>query len=285
MPEFLMAALLPRVSARRFRRFGIFVYLCSIPALTFAQVPNTFENGNVADADAVNANFQNLDNRVQTLEAEGAVTSVLPEGAFELRFGSLISRQLRSISLQVPVPGTDTINFGSAVFAVDGIPISLEVTSRSRTVTANAIDTPLHTLCDPEVHVAFLPVELSSIYSSGRDILALASQTVEESSDASNTEASILCLRPYGEGLFESTVFSNLRLVNGQGRFACAQIASGGQFSYVINAEDGLPRADLFGTDVSFVEDGVLYAGSVIGEFIDPVLSERVVQVPATCPP
>ena len=40
------------------------------PLLCFAQLPNTFENGNVADADAVNANFQNLDNRLQTLEAE-----------------------------------------------------------------------------------------------------------------------------------------------------------------------------------------------------------------------
>ena len=38
----------------------------------FSQGLTTFENGKVADADAINSNFSQLDNRLQTLESEGA---------------------------------------------------------------------------------------------------------------------------------------------------------------------------------------------------------------------
>ena len=45
--------------------------LLLIPALSFAQVPHTFNNGEVADANTVNANFQNLDGRIQAIEDAG----------------------------------------------------------------------------------------------------------------------------------------------------------------------------------------------------------------------
>ena len=45
--------------------------LLLLPALSFAQVPHTFQNGDVADANAVNANFQNLDSRIQVIEDAG----------------------------------------------------------------------------------------------------------------------------------------------------------------------------------------------------------------------
>ena len=47
--------------------------LLLIPALSFAQVPHRFQNGEVADAKSVNANFQSLDGRIQAIEDASGV--------------------------------------------------------------------------------------------------------------------------------------------------------------------------------------------------------------------
>ena len=49
----------------------LLAFLLMLPALSFAQVPHTFQNGEVADANTVNANFQNLDGRIQAIEDAG----------------------------------------------------------------------------------------------------------------------------------------------------------------------------------------------------------------------
>lgn len=46
--------------------------LLLLPALSFAQVPHTFQNGEVADAEKINENFEVLDQRLQSLEAPAA---------------------------------------------------------------------------------------------------------------------------------------------------------------------------------------------------------------------
>ena len=46
----------------------IFLALIFIATPTFAQELNEFSNGSVADADAINENFQNLNGRIQTIE-------------------------------------------------------------------------------------------------------------------------------------------------------------------------------------------------------------------------
>ena len=42
----------------------LFAFVLLLPALSFAQVPHTFNNGQVADADKINENFQNLVDRL-----------------------------------------------------------------------------------------------------------------------------------------------------------------------------------------------------------------------------
>jgi len=49
----------------------LLICLLLFPALSFAQVPHTFNNGEVADANTVNANFQNLDGRIKAIEDAG----------------------------------------------------------------------------------------------------------------------------------------------------------------------------------------------------------------------
>ena len=54
----------------------ILTLLLLLPALSFAQVPNTFQNGDVADADKINENFEVLDQRLQSLEVPAARDSL-----------------------------------------------------------------------------------------------------------------------------------------------------------------------------------------------------------------
>ena len=49
----------------------IFLALIFIATPTFAQELNEFSNGSVADADAINENFQNLNDRIKTIEEAG----------------------------------------------------------------------------------------------------------------------------------------------------------------------------------------------------------------------
>lgn len=49
----------------------IFLTLIFIATPTFAQELNEFSNGSVADADAINENFQNLNDRIKTIEEAG----------------------------------------------------------------------------------------------------------------------------------------------------------------------------------------------------------------------
>jgi len=46
----------------------LFAFLLLLPALSFAQVPHTFQNGDVADAEKINENFDALNQRILSLE-------------------------------------------------------------------------------------------------------------------------------------------------------------------------------------------------------------------------
>lgn len=55
-------------------------FLLLLPGLAFGQGITTFNNGDPADANTVNANFQNLDDRIQAIEDTGGGGSALLNG-------------------------------------------------------------------------------------------------------------------------------------------------------------------------------------------------------------
>ena len=57
----------------------LLAFLLLFPALSFAQVPHTFQNGDVADAEKINANFGALSSDVSRLQLEVAPEYLISE--------------------------------------------------------------------------------------------------------------------------------------------------------------------------------------------------------------
>ena len=175
-------------------------------------------HGAIAQVDSPSKELERRIERNKSILLGG---QTLPRRAFDLDFSQAYSI-VTQVQLPAEVGAFDFVNQSTIQFAPK---LQLKAISRSRFDSGSAVGgiENLHSLCDPGIHVAFLPIETSQILYAGPDTLTLKSVSLEESLDTSNPNSNIACLAPREGGGFVSTLFSSSFIAAGTGRFACAE--------------------------------------------------------------
>lgn len=248
---------------------------------SMAQELVEFDNGQVADADDINSNFEVLDNKISALEELDTVyITKIPSSAFVLDLEERVKGYSQSVSLPSLQAGYDFLTWGSSIFNSSGTYVHLQLMRKTRWLDGN-YSSEQHVLCDPENDIGFIPVEMSYILSNGSDLLAFKTQTAEQSAVVTNTDASVMCVRSDSGGL-RLERFGNFELVNRQGRFACATVTDPIVEYVVINDSASRDRTiDLFGISATGSINGVLYSATDTATSGLPTTGS--IQVPQTC--
>jgi hypothetical protein len=206
----------------------------------------------------------------------------LPGAAFDLDWQNEKSSNNRLFVFPEVVGRYDQAGFGTTMFSSQSGDLWFETTSRSGWKDSDFVPGE-HILCDPNIHVGFLPIQGSVILTNGRDVLALRSQTAAESARRDNEQATGACLRPKAGGGFESTLFSTYTIANGHGRFECAELVRPFTRVEVTNSEGATPQIDLFGIETTLRLDGdLMIRSTAVDEYSDVPLS-GLIHVPQAC--
>lgn len=178
-------------------------------------------------------------------------------------------------------PGYDKISTGVRVFP-NGIALNTKV--RVRWLNSNAIaaseSSPLHTLCDSSIHIAYLPIEQITILHSAGDIVVLRTLTAEESKNPYNENASIACLAPRPDGGYRTMIHMTQTVFEGKGRFECA-ISTPIKQVIMINPKPA--PYDNFGLSVDFITPQSKDAYYIEYPPDQPVLEQGEITVPKEC--
>jgi len=263
-------------------RYLILPILLLSSFVSMAQELVDFDNGQVADAEEINSNFEVLDNKILALEELDTVYNItmIPSSAFVLDLEERVKGHSQSVSLPSLQAGYDFLTWGSSIFNSSGTYVHLQLMKKTRWLDAN-YSSEQHVLCDPENDIGFIPVEMSYILSNGSDLLAFKTQTAEQSAVVTNTDASVMCVRSDSGGL-RLERFGNFELVNRQGRFACATVTDPIVEYVVLNDSASRDRTiDLYGISATGSINGVLYSATDTAASGLPATGS--IQVPQTC--
>lgn len=207
----------------------------------------------------------------------------LPGAAFDLDWQSRKTGNTRLFVFPEVIGRYDQAGFGTQTYSSQAGNLWFEYTGRSGWKDSDFVPGE-HILCDPLIHVGFLPIQGSVILANGKDILALRSQTAAESARRDNEQASGACLKPKAGGGFESTVFAHYIIANGHGRFECAELVRPFTQVTVVNAEGATPEIDLFGISTALRLDGTLIFGSNHAEeYRQDEPFDGLIHVPQAC--
>ena len=207
----------------------------------------------------------------------------LPGAAFDLDWQNRKTGNTRLFVFPEAVGRHDQAAFGTQTYSSQAGDLWFEYTDRSGWKDSDFVPGE-HILCDPNIHVGFLPIQISVILANGNDILALRSQTAAESARRDNEQATGACLKPKTGGGFESTVFLHYTIANGHGRFECAELVRPFTNITIVNAEDRAPRIDLFGISTTLRLDGDLIFGSNDAEeYRQDEPFDGLIHVPQAC--
>lgn len=262
-------------------RYLILPILLLSSFVSMAQELVDFDNGQVADAEEINANFEVLENKISALEGlDTAYITKIPASAFALDLQERVKGFSQSVTLPSLQAGYDFLTWGSSIFNSSGTYVYLQLMRKTRWLDANYSSEP-HVLCDPENDIGFIPVEMSYILSNGSDLVAFKTQTAAQSAEVSNVDASVMCVRSDSGGL-RLERFGNFEVVNRQGRFACATVTAPFSEYVVFNDSASRERAiDLFGISATGSINGVLYSATDTAASTIPMTGS--IQVPQTC--
>ena len=301
----------------RLLSYGVVTYSATL----WAQIPNTFQDRQPALAEEINQNFLYLENSkgCNVDESGPSLKITCPDGKtwFAEKAPSLPT-QTFTFNLLASPPQATSVQFGfkpsepgyeaaSEGLRDFGDGLVLKSIENTRFYNSNFIKSPeqgpLHVLCDPRVHIGYLPYEASVILYAGPNMLALRTKTAEESKHPSDNEASVGCLEPLpkqdpdnpDEPLqFQSVVHQNFTIVNTHGRFSCLTTDSDVEtpvFNVVdiVNTPEANARAiDLFGVTVAYLENGIVRFASTRNTFDSTtnVIARNgpSITVPAVCP-
>ena len=259
-------------------------FLLSFPALTAAQELQTFSNGEVADAEKINDNFSALTNDITNLKSLGLLyTSTFPSTEFELDLSQRGRASTQTIGLPASPEGFDLAFWGANNYILPEGSFSANVMGKWRWANENFSD-QLHSLCQADRDVGFIPLEASYVISHGANIIALRTSTAAASADVEDTSASVACLKIKPSGEYEFNLYMNYEIVNGHGRFACASMVEPVRFSIVL-AQEGkeADMVDLYGINVSAIMSGLSFSAT------NKQASENAffgkINVPASCEP
>ena len=259
-------------------------FLLSFPALTAAQELQTFSNGEVADAEKINDNFSALTNDITDLKSLGLLyTSTFPSTEFELDLSQRGRASTQTIGLPASPEGFDLAFWGASNYILPEGSFSANVMGKWRWANENFSD-QLHSLCQADRDVGFIPLEASYVISHGANIIALRTSTAAASADVEDTSASVACLKIKPSGEYEFNLYMNYEIVNGHGRFACASMVEPVRFSIVL-AQEGkeADMVDLYGINVSAIMSGLSFSAT------NKQASENAffgkINVPASCEP
>ena len=176
-------------------RYLSLLILLTISLSSLAQDLVEFENGQSADADEINANFEVLENKISALEGlDTAYITKIPASAFVLDLQERAKGFSQSVSLPSLQAGYDFLTWGSSIFNSSGTYVHLQLMRKTRWLDAN-YSSEQHVLCDPENDIGFIPVEMSYILSNDSDLVAFKTQTAAQSAEVSNVDASVMCVR------------------------------------------------------------------------------------------
>ena len=262
-------------------RYLSLLILLTTSLSSLAQDLVEFENGQSADADEINANFEVLENKISALEGlDTAYITKIPASAFALDLQERVKGFSQSVALPSLQAGYDFLTWGSSIFNSSGTYVHLQLMRKTRWLDGN-YSSEQHVLCDPENDIGFIPVEMSYILSNGSDLLAFKTQTAAQSAEVTNTDASVMCVRSDSGGLRLERI-GNFELVNRQGRFACATVTDPIVEFAVLNDSASRDRTiDLFGISATGSINGVLYSATDTAASTIPMTGS--IQVPQTC--
>ena len=263
-------------------KYLLLLFLLSFPALASAQQLHTFSNGEVADAEKINENFSVLNNDISKLESsELLFTSTFPSSEFELDFGLIKRGASQTLTLPSSPEGFDLAFWGATVFLLPEGYFSANVMGKWRWANENFSD-QLHSLCQADRDVGFIPLEASYVMSHGTEIIALKTSTASISANTADTSASVACVKIKASGEYEFNLRMNYQIVNGHGRFACAEIIEPIGQSLIL-AEEGMEEntIDLFGINVTGSIDGVRF--SAVNQNEDESAFFGRLKIPASC--
>jgi len=295
--------------------------VCMHSVIVAADLPHVFEDGKPALAREVNENFSHLEStKGCTVNESGSVLAIscpdgkhwfaekapsLPAGAFTFNLTTTPLHGVRTEFQLTPAePGYEQVARNLRDF---GGGIVLQSIEKTRFYNSNFIKSPesgpLHTLCDPDIHIGYLPIEASLVLYAGPNMLAASTKTAEQSKNPNDADASIGCLEPLPKTdpddpnepqRFQSTIHRNLTIVNTHGRLSCLSIEGDDPNAVfrsvtIINTPEARERSiDLFGVTVGYLENGVQRFASTTGTFDTDTnvisRSSPSITVPETCP-
>lgn len=256
--------------------------LLLFPLTPSAQQLHSFSNGEVADAEKINENFSVLNNDISKLESsELLFISTFPSSEFELDFGLTKRGASQTLTLPSSPDGFDLAFWGATIFLLPDGYFSANVMGKWRWATANFSD-QLHSLCQPDRDVGFIPLEASYVMSHGTDIIALRTSTASISANTADTSGSVACVKIKASGDYEFNLHMNYQIANGHGRFACAQIIE--QIGQTLTlAKEGSEEnmIDLYGINVTGSIGDVRF--SAVNQNADESNFFGKLNIPASC--
>ena len=228
---------------------------------------------------------KNLKKRVERLESQinGKLTNgfkSLPGAAFDLDWQKTEIAQSRGITFPKVEGRYDRATFGTSMFTSTSGDLWFETTGADNYVEANFVP-GFHILCDPDVHIGFLPREASLILANGKDMLALRTPTAVESANPYNEQATGACLRRRDDGSFEPTTYVSFSIVNAHGRFECAHV-----IEPLIGVYQPTPQnssADLLNIQMTLVLGDHVISSESIGKKVNERPLSGLIHVPQAC--
>ena len=204
----------------------------------------------------------------------------LPGAAFDLDWQKTEIAQSRAITFPKVEGRYDRATFGTSMFASTSGDLWFDTTGAGNYVEANFVP-GFHILCDPNVHIGFLPREASFILANGEDMLALRTASAAESADPHNEQATGACLRRREDGSFEPTTYVRFNIVNAHGRFECAQM-----IEPLIGVYQPAPQnssADLLNISMTLVLGDHVISSESIGKRVNERPLSGLIRVPQAC--
>jgi hypothetical protein len=263
-------------------KYLLLSFLLGFPTLTSAQEFQTFSNGEVADAEKINDNFSALKNDIADLQSLGPLyTSTFPSTEFELDLSQRRRGSIQTIGLPASPEGFDLAFWGTNNYELPEGSLSANVMGKWRWANENFSD-QLHSLCQADRDIGFIPLEASYVISHGANIIALRTSNAAASESLEDTSASVACVKIKPSGEYEFSLYMNYEIVNSHGRFACASVVEPVRFSSVL-AQEGkeADMVDLFGINVTATIDGLGF--SVTSKQVSENTFFGKINIPASC--